>query len=75
LLCSHDADFAPHLQRLVEDGRRVGLLGFREFASSQLTGLGIPLYDLEDDVAAFNSPLPRVRVISLDDFDPEYFLR
>jgi len=53
----------------------VGVLGFREFASTQLTGLGIPLFDLEDDVAAFNSPLPRVRVISLDDFDPEYFLR
>ncbi|MEO5853545.1 MAG: NYN domain-containing protein [Nocardioides sp.] len=75
LLCSHDADFAPHMKTLMDDGRRVGLLGFREFASTHLTGLGMPLYDLEDDVAAFNSPLPRVRVIALDDFDPDYFLR
>ena len=75
LVRRQDDDFAPHMKTLMEDGRRVGLLGFREFASTHLTGLGLPLYDLEDDVAAFNSPLPRVRVIALDDFDPDYFLR
>ena len=74
MLCSHDSDFAPHLGAL-QDGRRLGLLALREFASNQLTGLDIPLYDLEDDVAAFNTILPRVRIISLDDFDPERFLR
>ena len=74
MLCSHDSDFAPQLGAL-KDGRRLGLLALREFVSNQLTGLDIPLYDLEDDVAAFNSILPRVRIISLDDFDPERFLR
>ena len=75
LLCSHDADFAPQMRDLMNDGRRLGLLGFREFASTQLTGLGLALHDLEDDVDAFQAPLPRVRVISLTDFDPEQFLR
>ena len=74
MLCSHDGDFAPQLGAL-DDGRRLGLLALREFASGQLTSLDIPLYDLEDDVAAFNASLPRVRIISLDDFDPEHFLR
>jgi uncharacterized protein len=74
MLCSHDSDFAPQLGAL-KDGRRLGLLALREFVSNQLTGLDSPLYDLEDDVAAFNSILPRVRIISLDDFDPERFLR
>ncbi|WP_151081486.1 NYN domain-containing protein [Nocardioides cynanchi] len=74
MLCSHDGDFAPQLGAL-DDGRRLGLLALREFVSGQLTGLDIPLFDLEDDVAAFNAPLPRVRIIPLSDFDPEHFLR
>ena len=74
LLCSHDGDFAPQLQAL-DDGRRLGLLALREFVSGQLTALDIPVYDLEDDVAAFNAILPRTRIISLADFDPEQFLR
>jgi putative heme uptake system protein len=74
MLCSHDGDFAPQLGAL-DDGRRLGLLALREFVSGQLTGLDIPLFDLEDDVAAFNVPLPRVRIIPLADFDPEHFLR
>jgi len=73
MLCSHDGDFAPQLGAL-DDGRRLGLLALREFVSGQLTGLDIPLFDLEDDVAAFNAPLPRVRIIPLADFDPERFL-
>jgi putative heme uptake system protein len=74
MLCSHDGDFAPQLGAL-DDGRRLGLLALREFVSGQLTGLDIPLFDLEDDVAAFNAPLPRVRIIPLAEFDPEHFLR
>ena len=74
LLCSHDGDFAPQLHAL-DDGRRLGLLALREFVSGQLTALDIPVFDLEDDVAAFNAVLPRTRIISLDDFDPELFLR
>ncbi|WP_110181892.1 NYN domain-containing protein [Nocardioides solisilvae] len=75
LLVSHDADFADDLAALLGDGRRVAVAALREYASSRFDALGLELHDLEDDVAAFNVPLPRVRIISLDDFDPEQFLR
>lgn len=75
LLVSHDADFVQQLAGLVDGHRRVGLIGFREYMSTQLTALGLPLYDLEDDVRAFTHPLPRVRIIPLAEFDPERFLR
>ena len=74
LLVSHDGDFAPHLERLRVAGRRVGVVALREYASNQLTANGIPIFDLEDDVAAFNVRLPRVRIIPLGEFDPEGFL-
>ena len=74
-LCSHDGDFVPQMQALLGGQRRVGLIALREYASMQFTALGVPIHDLEDDVRAFKVPLPRVRVISLDEFDPEYFLR
>ncbi|WP_205696025.1 hypothetical protein [Conexibacter sp. SYSU D00693] len=74
LLASHDGDFAEALAPLVrDDGRRVGVLGFRELISSQLRDLvgdGLELYDLEDDAQAFTVALPRVRVIPIADFDP-----
>ena len=38
-------------------------------------GLGVQVHDLEDDVRAFNVSLPRVRIIPLEEFDPEAFLR
>ena len=75
LLCSHDADFSPHIHRLHAGGRRVAIAAFPEFTSAQYTLLGIPVYDLETDVRAFNTSLPRVRVIPLATFDPEDFLR
>ncbi len=75
LLISHDADFADNLSRLLGEGRRVGVIAFPEFTSNQLSGLGVPVYDLESDVGAFTSVLPRVRIIPLADFDPEDFLR
>ena len=75
MLCSHDGDFAPQVQALLGSGRRVGLLGLREYMSTELTKLGPDVYDLEDDVEAFLSPLPRVRIIPLEEFDPMRFLR
>ena len=75
LRVNHNAAFAAHLGGLLGPHRRTGVVGFREYMSTQLTALGSPLYDLEDDVAAFNQPLPRVRIIPLDEFDPEHFLR
>ncbi len=75
VLVSHDADFARDLGNLLDGRRQLALIGFREFMSQQLSGLGIKVFDLEDDVAAFRQPLPRVRIIPLSTFDPEQFLR
>ncbi|GEK79057.1 NYN domain-containing protein [Agrococcus baldri] len=76
MLVSHDRDFAPQMEQLAEDEeRRVGVVGFGEFMAASLREVdGIEFFDLEYDVAAFNSRLPRVRVIPIDDFDPLEFL-
>jgi uncharacterized protein len=74
LLGSHDGDFLPHIERLGSD-RKVGVIGFREFMNAGFVTAGVEVHDLEYDVKAFNITLPRVRVISLDEFDPEEFLR
>ena len=77
VLASHDGDFVPHVERLCQDGRRVAIVGFREFVSLQfaeLTGQGLEMIDLEEDAKAFNSVLPRVRVIPIDEFDPTRYL-
>lgn len=78
LLVTHDVDFLPQVTRLVDAGRRVGVLGFREFVSARFAELagsaGLKIYDLEDDVAAFTSALPRVRIIPIDAFDPARYL-
>jgi putative heme uptake system protein len=77
LLLSHDGDFLPQVTRLLGENRRVGVLGFREFFNSGFSGLanqGLSLFDLEDEVGAFTSTLPRVRIIPLESFDPVRFL-
>lgn len=77
LLASHDGDFVDQVSALLTPGRRVGLLGFREFVSSSFTdlaGRGLQTYDLEDEVGCFTAPLPRVRIIPLESFDPVRFL-
>ncbi|MBZ2199174.1 NYN domain-containing protein [Occultella gossypii] len=77
LLASHDGDFVPQVERLLDGDRRVGVLCFREFVSaklSELTDRGLSLFDLEDDLGAFNAPLPRVRIIPLEAFDPLRYL-
>lgn len=72
LLVSHDGDFAPQLAALAADPeRRVGVVAFRELVSIQLQEVeGLAVFDLEDDVRAFNVALPRVRVIEIEQFDP-----
>ena len=53
------------------------MLCFHEFLNAQLAGLeahGLVVHDLEEDVNAFTSPLPRVRIIPLDEFDPLKFI-
>ncbi|KAA6435262.1 NYN domain-containing protein [Agrococcus sediminis] len=76
MLVSHDRDFALQMQRLAQDGaRRVGIVGFGEFMAGDLRDVdGIEFFDLEYDVAAFNSRLPRVRIIPIDEFDPFEFI-
>jgi putative heme uptake system protein len=77
MLGSHDGDFLDEVSALLGGEREVGLLAFREFVSTryaELTSRGLRLFDLEDDARAFNQPLPRLRIIDLDAFDPAAFL-
>lgn len=75
-LVSNDGDFVEQTRDLL-DGRRVGVIGFGEFRNSafaELAARGLETFDLEYDVAAFNTPLPRVRIIPIEEFDPSQFL-
>lgn len=77
LLASHDGDFLPQVETLLEGDHKVGIVGFREFANAQFSELaerGLVIHDLEDDLGAFNAPLPRVRIIPLEAFDPLRYL-
>lgn len=76
MLVSHDADFVPQMSALAgTEGRRTALVGFQEFFSGELRGIpGIEMIDLEYDVSAFNGPLPRIRIIDIDEFDPLEFI-
>lgn len=75
VLVSHDRDFVDDIARLADGGRRVGVLAFHEFRSSEFSGIpGIELFDLEYDAQAFDARLPRVRVIPIEEFDPLQFL-
>lgn len=75
-LVSHDRDFVPQLSELAATpGRRTALLGFGEFMSAELKRIpGIEFFDLEYDVHAFTTDLPRLRVIEIDEFDPLDFI-
>ena len=73
ILASHDADFLPQIQELLENGHRVGIMCFKEFLSSQFHELeerGLEIIDLEYDAHAFQVQLPRIRIIDIETFDP-----
>ncbi len=77
MLVSNDGDFTEGVERLLDGRRRVAVLGFTEFRNSTFTALGgrgLELLDLEYDARAFTAPLPRVRIIPIDEFDPLDFL-
>ncbi len=75
MLVSHDRDFVPQMERLAARDARVGILGFGEFMAGGLRDVeGMEFFDLEYDVAAFNTRLPRVRVIPIDEFNPLDFI-
>ncbi len=80
-LASHDGDFVELLGTLIEQrDRRVAVFCFPELASGRLHELvsdGLEMFDLEHDVVgAFQGGvrLPRLRVVSIDEFDPENYL-
>ena len=50
-------------------------MGFEEFLSHELRRIpGVEFFDLEHTVGAFDSSLPRLRVIDVEAFDPYEFL-
>jgi uncharacterized protein len=78
MLASHDGDFLDGVTALLREGRRVAVLGFPEFVNSDYHGLraeGLEVHDLEADAESFDVFLPRVRILSLDEFDPVPFLQ
>lgn len=77
LLATHDGDFLPQVEALLGPGRRVGLLAFPEMVSQQysaLRAMGLEVFDLEHDAHSFTVPLPRLRIIPIEEFDPLQFL-
>lgn len=79
LLVSHDNDFRDSFAGLYDGNRRLGVLGFSEYMSGdylEMKGEGrLEMFDLEDDASAFEGgPLPRIRVIAIEDFDPLRYL-
>ncbi|MFC7375890.1 NYN domain-containing protein [Brachybacterium sp. GCM10030267] len=76
MLVSHDNDFTPQMENLAATpDRRTAIIGFGEFMATGLREIpGIEFHDLEYDVGAFTSRLPRVRIIDIDEFDPLEFI-
>ncbi|MGO0575799.1 NYN domain-containing protein [Ornithinimicrobium panacihumi] len=77
MLVSHDGDFLETVEPLLDGERRVGVVAFEEFRNSGFAPLraqGLEFFDLEHDTKAFNAPLPRLRIIPIEDFDPLQFL-
>lgn len=75
LLVSHDRDFVEDLAPLAGGDRRVGVLAFNEFRSTDFASVpGLEMFDLEYDAKVFDARLPRVRVIPIEEFDPAQFL-
>lgn len=77
MLVSHDVDFIAQLEKFLHLGRSVTVLCFKEFLSNKLVALtekGIKIYDLEHDTGAFTTPLPRVKVIDIDEFNPAFYI-
>jgi putative heme uptake system protein len=78
VLASHDGnDFAEALRPMLEGGRRVAVLGLREYVSQRfrdLQPLGLEILDLEQQARVFQRPLPRLLPVRVDEFDPTLFL-
>lgn len=74
---THDVDYLPQLEALLDAGHRVSILCFREFLAlpiAELEDKGLIIHDLELDVQAFNLPLNRTHPVDIDEFDPYPYL-
>ena len=70
-------DIGDTVMRPNPSWEHVYAMAFEEFRNSgflRLADRGLEFFDLEYDVKAFRSHLPRVRVIPIDEFDPADFL-
>jgi uncharacterized protein len=75
MLVSHDGDFLEDLSALIAEGRRVGVAAFSEFRNAGFNTIAnLERFDLEYDARVFDAPLPRLRIIPIDEFDPRTFL-
>ncbi len=60
---------------LIDPSRRVGVAAFSEFRNAGYNTLaGLERFDLEYDARVFDAPLPRLRIIPIEEFDPAVFL-
>jgi uncharacterized protein len=76
-LVSHDADFKAAFAAL-QDDHHLSIVCFNEFLSGEYREIpGLQVFDLEEDVKAFKEemgPLPRLRQIDVEEFDPYKYL-
>ena len=76
VLVSHDADFKEKLNALSD--RPIGIVAFKEYLSGEYELIpSLQVFDLEDDAVAFSGesgPLPRLRNIPIEMFDPYKFI-
>lgn len=77
LLVSHDGGYADEMRALAADEveHRLAVLCFPEYLSGKLQSVeGLEVYDLEADADAFDrGPLPRMRIVDVEAFDPERY--
>ena len=75
LLLSHDSDYVNELKKIraMDSERVIAILGFPEYMSNDFDEVeGLQKYDLEHDVTdGFTYGLPRIRVITIDAFEPD----
>lgn len=77
VIASHDVDYLPQIEMLLDAGHDVAVLCFREYLSislAQLEERGLKIMDLEYDVDAFTIPLSRVSTIDIADYNPYDFI-
>ncbi len=77
VLASHDVDYLPQIENLLNAGHRVAIICFREYLAMPLAELeekGLKILDIEYDVQAFNVPLSRVSPIDIDEYDPYLYI-